>query len=198
MQPRKSITAHVICVPVQEGRQAMATAEADAWLSAQIAGGACNLADKPLSTYSHLRNPGWSHENQNFSFYDDSSFPSPTYRTSNTTTGTARKRAGWLSIRQAQAVHQGLGHFVPLWSTPSMKRIALFLLTNIAVVAVLGIVASLLGVNLSDGQRPEPGRLAGLCLHHGLWRRHHLAADLQAHGQVDIGRAGHQRTTQCR
>jgi heat shock protein HtpX len=28
-----------------------------------------------------------------------------------------------------------------------MKRIALFLLTNIAVVAVLGIVASLLGVN---------------------------------------------------
>ena len=34
-----------------------------------------------------------------------------------------------------------------------MKRIALFLLTNIAVVAVLGIVASLLGVNRSTVHR---------------------------------------------
>lgn len=72
VQPRKSITAHVICVSVQEGWQAMATAEADAWLSAQIAGGACNLADKPYLPIPILGIPGWSHENQNFSFYDDS------------------------------------------------------------------------------------------------------------------------------
>jgi hypothetical protein len=38
---------------------------------------------------------------------------------------------------------------------------------------------------LPHGQRPEPGRAAGLRLHHGLWRRHHLAADEQAHGQVE-------------
>ncbi|WP_376709076.1 DUF3025 domain-containing protein [Comamonas sp.] len=72
VQPRKPITAHVICVPVQEGWQAMVAAEADAWLSAQIASGTCNLADKPYLPIPILGIPGWCHENQNFSFYDDS------------------------------------------------------------------------------------------------------------------------------
>ena len=66
-----------------------------------------------------------------------------------------------------------------------MKRIALFLLTNIAVVAVLGITASLLGVNRF---LTANGLNLG-ALHHGFWWRHHFAADLQAHGQVDQWRA---------
>jgi heat shock protein HtpX len=46
-----------------------------------------------------------------------------------------------------------------------MKRIVLFVLTNLAVVVVLGIVASLLGVNrFLTSQRAEPGCAAGLCL----------------------------------
>jgi uncharacterized membrane protein len=79
-----------------------------------------------------------------------------------------------------------------------MKRIALFLLTNIAVVAVLGIVASLLGVNrYLTANGLNLGALLGFAFIMGFCA-HHLAADLQAHGQVELGRAGHQRAAQRR
>ena len=67
-----------------------------------------------------------------------------------------------------------------------MKRIVLFVLTNLAVVVVLGIVASLLGVNrYLTANGLNLGGVARLRLHHGFWRRHHLAADFQAGRQVE-------------
>ena len=72
VRPRKPITAHAICVPV-EGLDAIASlAEADRWLSARLDSGACNLAGKPYLPIPILGIPGWWQENQNFSFYDDS------------------------------------------------------------------------------------------------------------------------------
>jgi positive regulator of sigma E activity len=74
----------------------------------------------------------------------------------------------------------------------TMKRIFLFLLTNLAVVAVLGIVASLLGVNrYLTANGLNLGAAAGFRLRDGFWRRHHLAADEQAHGQVERRGADH-------
>jgi Heat shock protein. Metallo peptidase. MEROPS family M48B len=52
-----------------------------------------------------------------------------------------------------------------------MKRIFLFVMTNLAVVAVLGVGGQPAGRQpVPHGQWPEPGRLAGLCAGDGLWR----------------------------
>ena len=75
VQPRKAITAHVICWPLEQMHsQALPRShdEADAWLSTLIQGASCNLASKPYLPIPILGIPGWCHENQNFSFYDDS------------------------------------------------------------------------------------------------------------------------------
>ncbi|QXZ11447.1 DUF3025 domain-containing protein [Comamonas sp. Y33R10-2] len=72
VQPRKAITAHVICVPMVQA-PAMCTVEAaDAWLSEQLRSASCNLVNKPYLPIPVLGIPGWCLQNQNFSFYDDS------------------------------------------------------------------------------------------------------------------------------
>ncbi|MEX8192657.1 DUF3025 domain-containing protein [Comamonas guangdongensis] len=72
VRPRKAITAHAICVPVEKWGGLSSLAEVDCWLRAQLDSGACNLADKPYLPIPILGIPGWWQENQNFSFYDDS------------------------------------------------------------------------------------------------------------------------------
>ncbi len=84
-----------------------------------------------------------------------------------------------------------------------MKRIFLFLLTNIAGGAVLGIVASLLGVNrFLTANGLNLGALLGFALIMGFGGAiisllisrpdHHFAADQQACRQVERRRAHHQ------
>ena len=80
-----------------------------------------------------------------------------------------------------------------------MKRILLFVLTNFAVVAVLGMVASLLGVNrylTANGLNLTA--LLGFCADHRFRRRHHLAADQQADGQVERRGAHHRAAPERR
>ena len=73
VQPRKAITAHVICVPLAQGSSPITSMmAADGWLSEQLLSAACNLANKPYLPIPILGIPGWCHQNQNFSFYDDS------------------------------------------------------------------------------------------------------------------------------
>lgn len=72
VQPRKAITAHVICVPLAQASSLETLAQADAWLSQQIGQGTCNLENKPYLPLPVAGIPGWWHESQNFSFYDDS------------------------------------------------------------------------------------------------------------------------------
>ena len=73
VQPRKAITAHVICVPLAQGSSSITSMmAADGWLSEQLLSAACNLANKPYLPIPILGIPGWCHQNQNFSFYDDS------------------------------------------------------------------------------------------------------------------------------
>ena len=73
VQPRKAITAHVICVPLELGSSSITSmTAADGWLSEQLLSAACNLANKPYLPIPILGIPGWCHQNQNFSFYDDS------------------------------------------------------------------------------------------------------------------------------
>lgn len=72
VQPRKAITAHVICVPSESGSPITSLAAADGWLSEQLQEGSCNLVSKPYLPIPILGIPGWCHQNQNFSFYDDS------------------------------------------------------------------------------------------------------------------------------
>jgi heat shock protein HtpX len=80
-----------------------------------------------------------------------------------------------------------------------MKRILLFVLTNVLVVAVLGIVASLLGVNrFRTANGLNLGALLGFALAMALRRRHHLAVDQQADGQMDVGRARHRPAAERR
>ncbi len=71
-----------------------------------------------------------------------------------------------------------------------MKRIALFLLTNIAVVAVLGITASLLGVNrFLTANGLNLGALLGFAFIMGFGGAIISLLICQAHGQVELGRA---------
>ena len=73
VQPRKAITAHVICVPLAQGSSSITSMmAADGWLSEQLLNAACNLANKPYLPIPILGIPGWCDQNQNFSFYDDS------------------------------------------------------------------------------------------------------------------------------
>jgi hypothetical protein len=62
--PRKGLTAHVWRA------DAALDADADAWLAARCTAQA--LARKPFTPLPVLGVPGWSPENENFSFYDDS------------------------------------------------------------------------------------------------------------------------------
>lgn len=66
-QPRKNLTAHVWCEPLPEPSYDAA----DAWLAPQLTRG--RLAGKPFTPLPVLGIPGWWAENQNFSFYEDSS-----------------------------------------------------------------------------------------------------------------------------
>lgn len=73
VQPRKAITAHVICMPLEHGSPPInAMTAADGWLSEQVLSVSCNLANKPYLPIPILGIPGWCDQNQNFSFYDDS------------------------------------------------------------------------------------------------------------------------------
>ena len=65
--PRKPITAHVFCHPFPSGLgDNIDTVIANAL-------DAAHLATKPFTPLPVLGVPGWSKENENFSFYDDSS-----------------------------------------------------------------------------------------------------------------------------
>ncbi|WP_080745847.1 DUF3025 domain-containing protein [Comamonas thiooxydans] len=72
VQPRKAITAHVICVPLGQAPRLASPAEADGWLDHQLRTQSCNLASKPYLPIPILGIPDWCLQNQNFSFYDDS------------------------------------------------------------------------------------------------------------------------------
>lgn len=72
VQPRKAITAHVICVPLEQAPRLASLAEADGWLDDQLRTQSCNLASKPYLPIPILGIPDWCLQNQNFSFYDDS------------------------------------------------------------------------------------------------------------------------------
>ncbi len=72
VQPRKAITAHVICVPLEQAPRLALQAEADGWLCEQLRTQSCNLASKPYLPIPILGIPDWCLQNQNFSFYDDS------------------------------------------------------------------------------------------------------------------------------
>lgn len=72
VQPRKAITAHVICVPLERFPDVISLAAADEWLCTQLQTATCNLVSKPYLPIPILGIPGWCDENQNFSFYDDS------------------------------------------------------------------------------------------------------------------------------
>lgn len=64
--PRKQITAHVWHAQAPRG----GLADLDGWLASQLS--AKRLAAKPFMPLPVLGVPGWWHENENFSFYDDS------------------------------------------------------------------------------------------------------------------------------
>lgn len=67
--PRKSITAHVY--RAQSAMNSIATMnELDAWFAADLS--AAGLATKPFTPLPVLGVPGWWADNENFSFYDDS------------------------------------------------------------------------------------------------------------------------------
>ena len=72
VQPRKAITAHVICVPLEQAPGLASLAEADGWLDDQLRTQSCNLDSKPYLPIPILGIPDWCLQNQNFSFYDDS------------------------------------------------------------------------------------------------------------------------------
>ena len=72
-----------------------------------------------------------------------------------------------------------------------MKRVFLFLATNLAVMVVLGVVTSMLGVNkfLTANGLNLPMLLAFFCCG-WFYRCHFFTVDLQADGQVEHRRAG--------
>ena len=75
---------------------------------------------------------------------------------------------------------------------PSMKRIVLFLATNLAVVLVLSIVLRLLGLDraMYSADRHVDRRAARVLGRRRLHRRDHLAADVEVDGQMVDRRAG--------
>jgi hypothetical protein len=69
VHPRKAITAHVY--RAQPAINSIATMEElDAWMAADL--GADRLAAKPFTPLPVLGVPGWWADNENFSFYEDS------------------------------------------------------------------------------------------------------------------------------
>ncbi|GAB2456236.1 DUF3025 domain-containing protein [Comamonas humi] len=66
VQPRKPVTAHVICLPQPLRLVDNTDADVAGQLSAE------HLADKPFVPLPVLGVPGWWKDNENFSFYDDS------------------------------------------------------------------------------------------------------------------------------
>lgn len=76
VQPRKPITAHVLCVHTDGAQpgppQGASRAEIDDWLAGSEWLQAGVLARKPFAPLPVLGIPGWCHESENFSFYDDS------------------------------------------------------------------------------------------------------------------------------
>ena len=74
LQPRKDITAHVLHVQCPMAPMA----GVDGWLAGQLT--AARLARKPFTPLPLLGVPGWTAENQNFSFYDDSQVFRPAAR----------------------------------------------------------------------------------------------------------------------
>jgi hypothetical protein len=64
--PRKDMTAHVWAGPAPVGDPV----RLDAWLAGECT--AARLATKPFTPLPVLGIPGWSAQNENFSFYDDS------------------------------------------------------------------------------------------------------------------------------
>ena len=76
----------------------------------------------------------------------------------------------------------------------AMKRIALFLLTNLAVMLVLGLAVNLLGVEpVPHRQWAGPRRPARLCGRDGLLAVRSSRSHEQADGQVDDAAGDHQR-----
>ncbi len=67
VRPRKPLTAHVLLVPDAPE----SVADVDAWLAGALQPGL--LEAKPFTPLPVLGVPGWWAENENFSFYDDSS-----------------------------------------------------------------------------------------------------------------------------
>lgn len=65
-RPRKELTAHVWCAPcTMDAMEGL-----DVWLAGQLT--AARLDAKPFTPLPLLGLPGWTPENENFSFYDDS------------------------------------------------------------------------------------------------------------------------------
>jgi hypothetical protein len=199
VQPRKAITAHVICVPLEQAPRLASLAEADGWLDDQLRTQSCNLASKPYLPIPILGIPDWCLQNQNFSFYDDSLV----FRAPRTVQTTQQQVLPERELAVILALHRRclrvLVILSPVWSTPSMKRIALFLLTNIAVVAVLGIVASLLGVNrYLTANGLNLGALLGFAFIMGFGGAIISLLISKPMAKWSIGRAGHQRAAQRR
>ena len=71
----------------------------------------------------------------------------------------------------------------------AMKRILLFLATNLAILIVLSIVVQVLGLDRYLAARGQPRRAPGLRRRVRLRRRVHLAGHLQVDGQARHGRA---------
>lgn len=77
VQPRKPVTAHVLCVPLPPGGESAVprVEQCPALWDAALAGGAAleaaALAAKPFSPLPVLGVPGWWPQNEDFSFYDD-------------------------------------------------------------------------------------------------------------------------------
>ncbi len=67
VKPRKPLTAHVLLVPDAPE----SVADVDAWLAGVLQ--PARLEAKPFTPLPVLGVPGWWAENENFSFYDDSS-----------------------------------------------------------------------------------------------------------------------------
>ncbi len=160
VHPRKPLTAHVY----QAQAAPDSVADLDTWLAADL--DAAHLAAKPFTPLPVLGIPGWWPENENFSFYDDSLVfrsarpkPQEPRNRPRPRCPPRRLKRGALAVDSIRCPLPRRRLFAFPCGVPSMKRIALLYSTNLAVVVVLGIVASLLGVNrYSHSQRPEPGR----------------------------------------
>ena len=70
VSPRKAITAHIYHAQSAIDSIALSVHDLDAWVAADLR--ADNLATKPFLPLPVLGVPGWWPENENFSFYDDS------------------------------------------------------------------------------------------------------------------------------